>query len=173
MSMKESRSMKSISPSSPRRRTVLVAAAAGTASVLVAPRFGQAAGAEIAPAKASIYPKTAFAQTTEAKALKLMYGKAAEKSASVKLEAPDIAENGAVVPVVVNTNLPKVTSVSILSIDNPFTMAASYKIPPGTNPGISSRIKLAKTTKVVAIVESDGKLYSTSKQVKVTLGGCG
>lgn len=163
--------MTSVDRFMPGRRRVLVAAAAGTATMLVTPGRGQAGDAALADA--SIYPKAAFAQTTEARALDAMYGKTAGRSGSVKIEAPDIAENGAVVPVMVDANLANVRSVSILSLDNPYTMAASYRIPPGTSPAISSRIKLAKTTKVVAIVESDGKLYSASKQVKVTLGGCG
>jgi sulfur-oxidizing protein SoxY len=156
------------------RREVLTGAALG-AAILVAPGMADAADApkDMVLAKASSYPKKAFAQTSEAKALKAMYGKTPTKSSDVKLGAPDIAENGAVVPVSVDANLPKVTSISILALDNPFTMAASYKIPAGTDSAISSRIKLAKTTKVIAVVESDGKLYSASKQVKVTLGGCG
>ena len=156
----------------PRRREVLVAAAAGTAATLVAPAVAFAANA-VVPAKASIYPAKAFAQTNEAAALKAMFGKTPTPSSNVKMSAPDIAENGAVVPVSVNANLPNVTRVAIMAIDNPFTMAAVYKIPAGTSPAISSRIKLAKTTKVVTIVESGGKLLSASKNVKVTLGGCG
>jgi sulfur-oxidizing protein SoxY len=158
-----------------RRREVLKGAALGGATLLLALGMADAADAskDMVLAKASIYPKQAFAQTTEAKALKALYGKTPMKSSNVKLGAPDIAENGAVVPISVDANLPKVTSISILALDNPFTLTASYKIPPGTDPAISSRIKLAKTTKVIAVVESDGKLYSASKQVKVTLGGCG
>lgn len=157
----------------PRRREVLAAAAAGTAAALITPAFASAASSDVVPAKASAYPEKAFAQKSEADALKALYGKTPEESSNVKLGAPDIAENGAVVPVTVDANLPNITSISILALDNPFTMAASYKIPPGTSPAISSRIKLAKTTKVMAIVESDGKLYSASSTVKVTLGGCG
>ena len=157
------------------RREVLKGTALGGATFVLAPCMANAANApkDMVLAKASDYPKQAFAQTSEAKALKAMYGKTPEESSNVKLGAPDIAENGAVVPVLVDANLPKITSISILALDNPFTLAAFYKIPPGTDPAISSRIKLAKTTKVIAIVESDGKLYSASKQVKVTLGGCG
>lgn len=157
------------------RRDLLAGAAMGGATLLLAPGLADAADAskDVVLAKASNYPAMAFSKKTEADALKAMYGKTPTKSSNVKLGAPDIAENGAVVPVTVEANLPKVTSISILALDNPFTMAASYKIPAGTDPSISSRIKLAKTTKVIAVVESDGKLYSASKQVKVTLGGCG
>ena len=58
-------------------------------------------------------------------------------------------------------------------LENPFTLAAAYKIPGGTEAAVASRLKMAKTSKVVAIVESDGKLYSATKEVKVTVGGCG
>lgn len=119
------------------------------------------------------WPQEAFRQKSEADALKALYGKTAEVSDKITLDLPEIAENGAVVPVSVATSLPDVTSVSFLVPENPFTIAASYKIPEGTLPQVSCRIKMAKTSKVVAIVESAGKLYSTSKDVKVTLGGCG
>lgn len=159
-----------------RRRAILASAAAGGAAMLLAPEIAQAAdaGDDMVPAKASNYPKQAFSQTGEAAALQAMYGKtSAESTDEIRVDAPDIAENGAVVPVVLRANLSNVTSMSILALDNPYTLAASYKLPPGTDQSISSRIKLAKTTTVVGIVEADGKLYSASKQVKVTLGGCG
>lgn len=91
----------------------------------------------------------------------------------MKLDAPEIAENGAVVPISVSSTLADVTSISILVADNPNALAASYKIPPGTMPNVANRIKMAKTTNVVAVVEAGGKLYSTTKEVKVTVGGCG
>ncbi len=158
---------------SPRRREVLLGAAAGAAAFVVAPAVLTGTAQAAVTADAAAYPAKAFAQTTEAGALKIMYGGAPTHSAAVKMNAPDIAENGAVVPVTIDTSMANVTSVALLAIDNPFTMAAAYKIPVGTNPGISSRLKLAKTTKVVSVVQSGGKLYSASKPVKVTLGGCG
>ena len=57
--------------------------------------------------------------------------------------------------------------------ENPYALAASYKIPEGTVPAVSNRLKMAKTTNVVAIVESGGRFYSATKEVKVTVGGCG
>ena len=124
-------------------------------------------------ADAAGWPQEAFKQKAEAEALKSLYGKAAEPSDKVKLEAPEIAENGAVVPISVSTSLPNVTSISVMVAENPYALAASYKIPEGTTPGVSNRLKMAKTSNVVAIVESDGKLYSATKEVKVTVGGCG
>ena len=94
-------------------------------------------------------------------------------SKDVTLETPDIAENGAVVPISVSTKLPNVTSISILVPENPFALAASYNLPEGTLPQVGCRLKMAKTTKVIAVVESNGKLYAAANDVKVTLGGCG
>lgn len=124
-------------------------------------------------ADAAGWPTDAFKQKNEADALKALYGKTAEVSDKVKLDAPEIAENGAVVPISVSSTLPKVTSISLMVLENPYALAASYKIPEGTLPAVSNRLKMAKTSKVVAVVESDGKLYSASKEVKVTVGGCG
>jgi sulfur-oxidizing protein SoxY len=124
-------------------------------------------------ADAAGWPQDAFKQKSEADALKTLYGKTAEASDKVTLDAPEIAENGAVVPIAVASTLPKVTGIAILVLENPFTLAAAYKIPEGTLPAVASRLKMAKTTKVVGIVEADGKLYSATKEVKVTVGGCG
>jgi sulfur-oxidizing protein SoxY len=120
-----------------------------------------------------IYPEDAFKQKSDADAIKSLYGKTAEVSDKVKLDAPEIAENGAVVPIAVSTTLADVTSISILVAENPNALAASYKIPEGTMPSVGNRLKMAKTTNVIAIVEAGGKLYSTTKEVKVTVGGCG
>ncbi|WP_426439052.1 thiosulfate oxidation carrier protein SoxY [Bradyrhizobium genosp. P] len=119
------------------------------------------------------YPEDAFKQKSQADAIKALYGKTAEPSDKVKMDAPEIAENGAVVPISVTTTLADVTSISFLVAENPNALAASYKIPAGTVPGVANRLKMAKTTNVTAIVEAGGKLYSTTKEVKVTVGGCG
>jgi sulfur-oxidizing protein SoxY len=119
------------------------------------------------------WPADAFKQKSEADAAKVLYGKTFEPSDKVKLDAPEIAENGAVVPISVSSTLPNVTSISIMVKENPYVLAASYKIPEGTMPAVSNRLKMAKTSEVVAVVESGGKLYSASKEVKVTVGGCG
>ena len=119
------------------------------------------------------YPEDAFRQKNEADAIKALYGRTAELSDQVKLDAPEIAENGAVVPVSVSTTLADVTSISFLVGDNPNALAAYYRIPPGTMPSVANRLKMAKTSNVTAIVESGGKLYSATMEVKVTVGGCG
>jgi sulfur-oxidizing protein SoxY len=130
----------------------------------------------VAPALAAAndkWPEAAFTQKSEADAIKALYGKTAEPSDKVKLDAPEIAENGAVVPISVATTLTDVTTISILVAENPNALAASYTIPPGTLPNVANRLKMAKTSNVTAIVEAGGKLYSATKEVKVTVGGCG
>jgi sulfur-oxidizing protein SoxY len=124
-------------------------------------------------ADAAGWPVEAFRQKAEAGALQSLYGKVPEASDKIQLEAPEIAENGAVVPVNVSTSLPNVTSITFLVADNPSALAASYQIPEGTVPAVSNRLKMAKTSNVIAIVESNGKLYSATREVKVTAGGCG
>ena len=119
------------------------------------------------------YPEDAFKAKGDADAIKALYGKTAEPSDKVKLDAPEIAENGAVVPISVTTTLADVTSISFLVSENPNALAASYRIPAGTLPSVANRLKMAKTGNVIAIVEAGGKLYSATKEVKVTVGGCG
>jgi sulfur-oxidizing protein SoxY len=133
-------------------------------------------GFKAAPALAAAndkYPEEAFKQKTDAEAIKALYGRTAEASDKVKLDAPEIAENGAVVPIAVATTLADVTSISFFVSENPNALAASYVIPQGTTPAVANRLKMAKTCNVIAIVESSGKLYSATKEVKVTVGGCG
>ena len=130
----------------------------------------------LAPALAAAndkWPDEAFKQKGEAEAIKALYGRTAEPSDKVKLDAPEIAENGAVVPISVTADLADVTSISFLVTDNPNALAASYRIPAGTMPSVANRLKMAKTSNVIVVVEAGGKLYSATKEVKVTVGGCG
>jgi sulfur-oxidizing protein SoxY len=130
----------------------------------------------VAPALAAAndkYPEEAFKQKDGKEAIKLLYGRTAEPSDKIKLDAPEIAENGAVVPISVSTTLADVTSIAFVVPENPNVLAAYYKIPQGTLPNIANRLKMAKTTSVIALVESGGKLFSATREVKVTVGGCG
>jgi sulfur-oxidizing protein SoxY len=158
----------SIEPIDSTRRLILqgVFALVGLAGI----RF------DLTPALAAAndkYPEEAFKQKSIDDTLKTLYGKTAEASDKVKLDAPEIAENGAVVPISVSSTLADVTSISILVAENPNALAASYKIPAGTIPNVANRLKMAKTSNVIAVVEAGGKLYSATKEVKVTVGGCG
>ena len=152
------------------RRLILKGAGALALVGLGEVPFGPAMAQDAANDK---YPEAAFKAKSDTDAIKSLYGKTAEPSDKVKLDAPEIAENGAVVPISVSSSLADVTSISILVADNPNALAASYKIPAGTLPSVANRLKMAKTTNVIAIVEAGGKLYSATKEVKVTVGGCG
>ncbi|WP_342735777.1 thiosulfate oxidation carrier protein SoxY [Bradyrhizobium sp. B117] len=154
----------------PTRRLILQGAAGVALLGLGNLPFGATSALAAANDK---YPEEAFKLKNEADAIKALYGKTAEPSDKIKLDAPEIAENGGVVPISVTTTLDKVTSISFFVAENPNPLAASYRIPDGTLPGVANRLKMAKTTNVTAIVEADGKLYSATKEVKVTVGGCG
>jgi sulfur-oxidizing protein SoxY len=120
------------------------------------------------------WPKQAFEADNLDAALKALFeGEAAEESDVITLKAPDIAENGAVVPVSVQTELHNVESISILVENNPSPLAASFELTPEAVADVSTRIKMGKTSSVIAMVKADGKLFMTKKEVKVTIGGCG
>ncbi|QWG23890.1 thiosulfate oxidation carrier protein SoxY [Bradyrhizobium sediminis] len=145
----------------------------GVASVALVGLGKLALGVAPAFAANDKYPEEAFKQKSVDDAIKLLYGKTAEKSDKVKLDAPEIAENGAVVPIAASSTLADVTSISFLVAENPNALVASYRIPAGTVPSVANRIKMAKTSNVIVVVEAGGKLYSATKEVKVTVGGCG
>jgi sulfur-oxidizing protein SoxY len=135
--------------------------------------FGGLAATPALAAANDKYPEQAFKEKADKDAIQALYGRTAEASDKVKLDAPEIAENGAVVPISVTTTLENVTSISFLVSGNPNALAASYAIPQGTLPAVANRLKMQQTSNVTAIVEAGGKLYSASKEVKVTVGGCG
>jgi len=117
--------------------------------------------------------KTAFEVKSLADAVKALGGAAATESHEITMTSPDIAENGAVVPFTVSSKLPKTESIALLVEKNPNILAANFFIPEGTEPWVNTRIKMGQTSSVIALVKADGKYYYTSKEVKVTLGGCG
>jgi sulfur-oxidizing protein SoxY len=106
-------------------------------------------------------------------ALKAMGADKPTESADVVLSASDIAENGAVVPISVSSKAPNTQFIAILVDKNPSAVAASFNIPAGTEPAISTRVKMGGTSNVHALVKADGKWLVASKEIKVTLGGCG
>ena len=122
---------------------------------------------------AAAWPQNAFLSTEGRAALSTLLGTDETiPSDRITLKLPEIAENGAVVPVTIGTSLENVESISIVVEKNPRPLAASYEIAAGVLPNISSRIKMAETSRVMAVVKTDTGVYSTSRQVKVTLGGC-
>ncbi len=120
------------------------------------------------------WPTTAFEAKTVDSALDALMGThALEGSDKISIRAPDIAENGAVVPISVETSIANAESISIIAEKNSAPLTASFTLGPGAEGFISTRIKMGKTSSVIAVVKADGKLYSTGKEVKVTIGGCG
>ncbi|HEU4842617.1 MAG TPA: thiosulfate oxidation carrier protein SoxY [Burkholderiaceae bacterium] len=105
--------------------------------------------------------------------LKALGGDKFAVSADVTVSGPDIAENGAVVPVAIASKAPNTEYIAILVEKNPSAMSAAFAIPAGTEPAISTRVKMGATSNVHALVKADGKWLVASKEIKVTLGGCG
>jgi sulfur-oxidizing protein SoxY len=124
-------------------------------------------------ARAEAWNKAAFESKTVPDAMKAIAGAQPVESKDIALHSPDIAENGAVVPFSVESKLPKTESIALLVEKNPNVLAADFQIPQGTDPWINTRVKMARTSRVIALVKADGKYYYTAKEVKVTLGGCG
>ena len=98
---------------------------------------------------------------------------AATESKDVSIIGPDIAENGAVVPVSVASKAPNTDFMAILVEKNPNTLSASFNIPPGTEAAVTTRVKMGGTSNVHALARADGKWLLATKEIKVTLGGCG
>ncbi|QRM19831.1 thiosulfate oxidation carrier protein SoxY [Dechloromonas sp. TW-R-39-2] len=117
--------------------------------------------------------KAAFDAKSMADTLKALGAGAPADSKDVQVTGPDIAENGAVVPVGVASTLPNVTMVAILIEKNPNALAASFNLPEGTEANVQTRVKMGQTSNIYALVKSDGKFFMATKEIKVTLGGCG
>jgi sulfur-oxidizing protein SoxY len=143
----------------------MVALAAAMAAGLFEPQFVFAEAAD--------WNKAAFDTRSVADTVKSLGGPNPVDSKDIQLLVPDIAENGALVPVTITSNIPKTQAISILVEKNPNTLAASFTIPDGTDPYVQTRIKMGQTSAITILVKADGKNYFVSKEVKVTLGGCG
>jgi sulfur-oxidizing protein SoxY len=125
-------------------------------------------------AAAQTWNKAAFDTHSMDETLKAIGGGAPAQSKEVTFfSTPDIAENGAVVPIGIASAVPKTESIAILIEKNPNMLAAIFDLPEGTEPTITTRVKMAQTSNVYALVKADGKFYVASKEIKVTLGGCG
>lgn len=148
-----------------RRNVLKGAAGAGTVAVAVAAGL-------LKPTQAfAIAPRSAYDARTLADAMKGM-GSPAE-SKDIVIKAPDIAENGAVVPVEITSTLAGVTNIALLAEKNNTPLVADFDLAGGTEAFVSTRIKMGQTSMVRAVVTAGGKTYTTTKEVKVTIGGCG
>lgn len=126
-----------------------------------------------AAAAADSWNAAAFDTKNLKDTVKALGGGATAVSKELTINAPDIAENGAVVPVTVTTTLPNVQQIAILVEKNPNALSANFTIPAGTEPFVSTRVKMAQTSNVYALAKVDDKWLLASKEIKVTLGGCG
>jgi sulfur-oxidizing protein SoxY len=94
-------------------------------------------------------------------------------SDKLSITAPDIAENGAVVPIKAESAIPNTSQILVFVEQNPNPLAASFDFLGGAVPAVEVRVKMAKTSAIKVVAKADGKSYSASKEVKVTVGGCG
>jgi sulfur-oxidizing protein SoxY len=125
-------------------------------------------------ARAQTWNKAAFDTHSLADTMKTLgAGDPAQSKDIVFFQTPEIAENGAVVPIGITSNIPKTESIAILIEKNPNLLAAVFDIPAGTDATVSTRVKMAQSSNVYALVRADGKYYVAAKDIKVTLGGCG
>lgn len=151
------------------RRTFLKGAgAASTVAVAIGAGLLKPSGV-----LAAEWNKSAFDAKTPADALKGIGASAAANSKDILIKAPDIAENGAVVPVEITSRIPGTQSISILANANAQPLVADFDLANGAEGYVSTRIKMGKTSSVQAVVQAGGKYYSAAKEVKVTIGGCG
>lgn len=122
---------------------------------------------------AATWNKAGFESKALADVMKSLGATGAAESKDIVITAPDIAENGAVVPVAVTSRLPNTQQISIVAEKNPFPLAATFDISGGSEGYVSARIKMGQTSDVWAVVKAGGKYYTARKEVKITVGGCG
>lgn len=136
---------------------------------------GALAGAGLLAPRAVLaaWPKEAFTAKTVDEGMSALLQGQPTASGEVSIKAPDIAENGAVVPITVETTLADVESISVFIANNPSPLAASFVLGTGASAFAATRVKMGKTSDVIAVVKAGGALQSASKEVKVTIGGCG
>lgn len=124
-------------------------------------------------ALAATWNKEAFGAKTAADALKGIGAGDAAPSRDIVIEAPDIAENGAVVPVEITSNIPGTRSIAVVAEKNPFPLVAQFTFLEGALPFVKVNIKMGETSDVRVIAVANGRQYSATKNIKVTIGGCG
>ena len=124
-------------------------------------------------AVAAEWNQSAFAGKSLDEVLAAFGGSAPTESKDIDITAPDIAENGAVVPITIESKLAKTQAISLLVEKNPSALSSHFELPEGTDPYVMTRVKMGQTSHVVALVKADGKFFFARREIKVTLGGCG
>ncbi len=115
----------------------------------------------------------AFGAKTAADALKTLGAPSPAASKDIVIEAPQIAENGAVVPIEVSSNIPGTSSIAVLIEKNPFPLAGRFEFKDGALPYVKLNVKMGETSDVRVIATAGGKHFAASREIKVTIGGCG
>jgi len=156
-------------PERSTRRKFLSAVATGSAY------FAIFAASWLRPARllAAEWNESAFETTVLADALGKIGATSAADSDQILLKAPEIAENGAIVPVEITSRIPGTQALYIVADKNPQPLVAIFEITEGLEPFISTRIKLGESSKVRVLVKAGNKFYVATQEVKVTIGGCG
>jgi len=142
---------------------------------LAAGTLGIAVGAGLLTPRAVLatWPEAAFKANKIDQALNHLHGGSVLiESADVKIEAPDIAENGADVLVTVTTGLADIESISIIAANNPTPLVASFNLGTGAQGFVSTRIKMCKSGDVIAVVKAGGRLHSARKEIKFAIEDC-
>jgi sulfur-oxidizing protein SoxY len=122
---------------------------------------------------AAVWNKAGFEAKSTAEALKTLGIASAPVSRDIQITAPEIAENGAQVPVTVMSRIPNTQSISIVVDKNPFPLNSTFEFSNGADGYVSTRLKMGQTSNVIALVKADGKFFTATKEIKVTIGGCG
>ena len=122
---------------------------------------------------AAQWNKPAFDAKLLDEVLRNVGARSAVESSQIDLKAPEIAENGAIVPVEITSRIPGTQSMYIIAEKNPQPLVAIFDFRPGLEPFISTRIKMGESAKIRVLVKAAGKFYVSTQEVKVTIGGCG
>ena len=133
-----------------------------------------AAAGLLSPGRAfAAWNKGAFEAKSAIDAMRALGMGSAEDSKAIEIRAPDIAENGAVVPIDITSNVPGTTAIAVFIEKNPFPYTGSFDVSQGAVPYVHLRVKIGESSPVRVVVTAGGKHYTTAKEVKVTIGGCG
>jgi sulfur-oxidizing protein SoxY len=124
-------------------------------------------------ALAAAWNKDAFGAKTVADALKSLGAGSPASSREIVIEAPQIAENGMVVPIEVTSNIPGTRAISVMVEKNPFPLAGRFEFLDGALPFVKVNVKMAETSDIRVVAEAGGKSFAATKEIKVTIGGCG
>ena len=153
----------------PRRRSFLQAF--GSAGILA----GLVGGGLLRPGQALAvdFNRAAFDARSASDALRLIGAAAAETSADIVLKTPEIAENGAAVPIEVISNIPGTTRLSVLVDKNPFPLALQFNFAPPAVARFQAKLKMGESSRLRIVASAGGKHYTVFREVKVTAGGCG